>query len=539
MAKNVVIGTRLKKLRRERGLSQVNLADRLGISASYLNLIEHNRRSLTVPLLLRISQILNVDPQIFSVQQDSQLIAQLTEILKDPMFEELGLSEEDVGEMAANAPAFGQAMTKAYNAFRNTQDDLQVLSERLAQDPVLSDSTYRLKTLLTSIMSFSEILHDNVDLDPAERQNFLKIVLDESESLTETVGDMLGLITGDGLMGGAEHISPDEAVTDFLQIKGNYFQELEEVANELRQEAGLGGPAPRARLVAYLLDRHGVSIEIAGREIHDTEFTIYDEGKRHLTLSNVLSSESTNFHLALFIGHMSYEKTFERLVDTPELPTVAAKEKAKAALANYFAGACLLPYDEFYEAAQASRYDIELLQHRFTASFEQICHRLTTLRRPDTSGIPFHLIRVDIAGNISKRFSASGMRIPRYGSACPRWVMHSAFLTPGIICTQVAQMPDNSRYFSMARTVIKPSFGFNHPKGHYVVSIGCEISDANQLVYADGLKLDATNTATSVGVACRLCNRPNCPQRAAPPPPQAVVDMPTRGRNITPGIGGA
>ncbi|MCW9035557.1 MAG: short-chain fatty acyl-CoA regulator family protein [Rhodospirillales bacterium] len=538
MATNVVIGTRLKKLRRERGLSQVNLADRLGISASYLNLIEHNRRSLTVPLLLRLSQILNVDPQIFSIQQDSQLIAQLTEVLKDPLFEELGLSEDDVGEMATNAPAIAQAMAKAYNAYRNSQDDLQVLSERLAQDPVLSDSTYRLKTLLTSIMSFSEILHDNVDLEPAERQNFLKIVLDESESLTETVNDMLGFITGDGLMGAAENVSPSEAVTDFLQIKGNYFQELEDAAEELRRDAGLEGPAPRARLVSYLLERHGVSVEIAGREIHDTEFSIYDEGKRHLTLSKVLSASSINFHLALFIGHMSYESIFEKLTDSPELPSATAVEKAKAALANYFAGACLLPYEAFYEAAQSSRYDIELLQHRFSASFEQVCHRMTTLRRPDASGIPFHLIRVDIAGNISKRYSASGMRIPRYGSACPRWVMHNAFLTPGIIRTQVCQMPDSSRYFSLARTVIKPSFGFNHPKGHYVISIGCEISDANQLVYADGLDLDSETAAVPVGVACRLCDRQNCAQRAAPPPPQAVVGTATRGRNITPGIGG-
>jgi predicted transcriptional regulator len=197
----------------------------------------------------------------------------------------------------------------------------------------------------------------------------------------------------------------------------------------------------------------------------------------------------------------------------------------------------MLPYDEFLQAAQDTRYNVELLQYRFSASFEQVCHRLTTLRNPQSSGIPMHLVRVDVAGNISKRFSASGLRIPRYGSACPRWIMHHAFLTPGVICPQLTQMPDGQRYFSIARTTSKPALTYGHPGRHYAISIGCEITFADQMVYSSGLNLDRQELAIPVGVACQLCDRTNCPQRAAPPPPKTNASPPERVRNISPGVG--
>jgi predicted transcriptional regulator len=148
-----------------------------------------------------------------------------------------------------------------------------------------------------------------------------------------------------------------------------------------------------------------------------------------------------------------------------------------------------------------------------------------------------HLIRSDIAGNISKRFTASGLRIPRYGNSCPRWVLHSAFLTPGVICPQISEMPDGGRYFSIARTVTKPSLGYSQPKRHYAISLGCDINHAHHLVYADGMNLAAPRTVVPVGVTCRLCDRPNCAQRAASPPSQVRDTMRPHKRNISPGIG--
>ena len=535
--KNPRMGNKLRLLRKERGLSQVELALKLGISASYLNLIEHNQRNLTVSLLLRISEILNISLHAFSPQQEGAQIAELTEILKDPIYEGLDLAENDIGELVHNSPALSQALGKTYSAYRNYMEDFQVLNERLAQDPLLSSNIHRLRTLLTSIVSFSEILHDNSDLEPSKRQNFQKIVLDESENLSETVNAMLEIVSGEGLAGTVADTTPHEAVTDFIQAHNNYFPELEEAAQQLRQDAGLDNVSVRARLLGYLLQQHGVSVEIAGQESHDGDASFYDETRRHLILPISLPAPSINFHLALLIGQLSYDDVLEQLAQSTLLIADTARTRAKAALANYFAGACMLPYDEFFKAAQDTRYNVELLQQRFSASFEQVCHRLTTLRSPQAAGIPLHLIRTDIAGNISKRFSASGLRIPRYGSACPRWIMHHAFLTPGVISSQVTQMPDGNRYFSIARTTSKPALAYGHPSSHYSISIGCEITFADQMVYSDGLNLESPQLAVPVGIACQLCDRSHCPQRAAPPPPTAVSLPSERGRNISPGIG--
>jgi len=189
---------------------------------------------------------------------------------------------------------------------------------------------------------------------------------------------------------------------------------------------------------------------------------------------------------------------------------------AKVVLANYFAGAALMPYAAFLEGAQHERYDVELLGHRFGTGFEQICHRLTTLRRPNAEGVPFHMIRVDLAGNISKRFSASGIRFARFSGACPRWNVFSAFQQPGRIRVQISVMGDGQVFFCMARTVPKGRAGYHAPHTVQAVGLGCGIEHARQLVYSDGVDLDHLEGAIQVGVTCRLCERQDCEQRVLP-----------------------
>ena len=279
-----------------------------------------------------------------------------------------------------------------------------------------------------------------------------------------------------------------------------------------------------------------VSIEYAAKDGYDSEITLFDERQQHLTLPRALPPSSVKFHLALLIAQLGYKDLFSSLLLGTDLVSETAIKKGHDALANYFAGACLFPYDIFYKTAEDYRYDIEVMQQQFGASYEQICHRLTTLQKPERSGVPFHLIRTDVAGNISKRFSASGLRIPRYGSACPRWVVHSSLLTPGAICTQISEMPDGTRYFSIAQTISKPSLGFAHPKRHYAISVGCEINHASRLVYADGISLNAPRAVMPIGITCRLCDRENCTHRAAPPPAQPNRSQ-NNTRNLSPGIG--
>jgi predicted transcriptional regulator len=175
-----------------------------------------------------------------------------------------------------------------------------------------------------------------------------------------------------------------------------------------------------------------------------------------------------------------------------------------------------MPYESFLEAARSERYDIVILSNRFRTSFEQVCHRLTTLHRPGAEGVPFHFVRIDVAGNISKRFSATGFRFARFSGACPRWNVFAAFLTPGMIRTQLSQMPDGSMYFWVARTIRKDAAGYRAPHTVFAVGIGCDVRDARKLVYADGVNVESRETAVPVGVTCRLCDRMDCEQRAFP-----------------------
>ncbi|MBL4666340.1 MAG: DUF2083 domain-containing protein [Sneathiella sp.] len=536
MAAASFLGARLRRLRKDKHYTQTKLASALGISASYLNLIEHDRRDLTVPILLKISLLLKVDPLYFAPQQDGQLLAEMNETLHDPLFSQEEFSDNSVANFISDHPELASLLTKLYQAYKAALSDLQYMKERLSQDSLLADSSFRLRTLVTSILSLTEIMHDNENMDVSQRQEFLEIVFKDSTALNETVNEMLGFVGGDHISDSGAHISPAEAVTDFIQISNNYFEGLEQAAHSLSPELNSFEMINIYDLTRYLEQKFNVKIEYATKDQHDTEISLYDETRRHLILSGSLPPSSIKFHLALLIGQLGFAPLLDTLTNVPELASPLAKEKGKGALANYFAGALLFPYETFYKAAEDLQYDIELLQQQFGASFEQICHRLTTLQRPEMSGVPFHLIRTDVAGNISKRFSASGLRIPRYGSACPRWIVHSSLLTPGALCTQISEMPDGSQFFSIACTVTKPSLGFTHPRRHYGISLGCELSHAHRLIYAEDINISTPKSIIPVGIACRLCDRDKCSHRAAPPPVQPAQNRNGQ-RNLSPGIG--
>jgi predicted transcriptional regulator len=243
----------------------------------------------------------------------------------------------------------------------------------------------------------------------------------------------------------------------------------------------------------------------------------YDAEGRELLISEVLRRGSRNFQLAHQIGLMRCTAVLDRLSRDPELTSDESRALCRVALANYFAGAVLMPYDEFIGAAESERHDFELLGHRFRSSFEQVCHRLTTLQRRGARGIPFHMVRVDIAGNISKKFSPSGdLRFPRFGGLCPLWNVHAAFLQPGMIRAQLSRLPDGDSFFSVARTVRKARGGYHAPDVLYAISLGCDIASARRLVYADGVDLGNVAAAVPVGITCRLCERVDCEARAFP-----------------------
>jgi len=326
----------------------------------------------------------------------------------------------------------------------------------------------------------------------------------------------------DGEEGETTHAGiPSEEVSDYLQRQQNHFDDLEQAAEALWRDFALGTQSLFQDLVQVLAQNFAVDVEVLPAGQLNGLLREYNPMSRRLALSEMLPLPSRTFQLACQIGYLHCRKEIDRLASAGKFTSAESDALARSALANYFAAAVMMPYERFLGAARQTRYDITVLQHRFGVSFEQVCHRLTTLRRPGAEGIPFHLIRVDIAGNISKRFSSSGIHIARFGAACPRWNVYDAFATPGMMRVQVSRMPEGSAFFCVARTV-RPAGrligrGALTQSGRQLsVGLGCAIQHARDIVYADGLDLDDPTIVTPIGVSCRVCPRTDCTDRALP-----------------------
>ena len=312
----------------------------------------------------------------------------------------------------------------------------------------------------------------------------------------------------------AARAMPFEVVRDFFFAHQNHFDAVDRTAETLAAQA------PRVQdgrlsewLVERLQQRHGVRVLLA--EDGAGAKRNFEPGQRRLQLSATLEPAQQAFQLATQLALLEAAGTIDALVDAPQFSHDEASRKlARIGLANYFAGALLLPYGAFLEAAEALRYDIGLLQQRFGVGFETVCHRLSTLQRKGAPGVPFFFIRVDRAGNISKRQSATHFHFSRTGGTCPLWNVYEAFGQPGELQRQIASMPDGRKYLWIARTVAGGARGIGAPRKTFSIGLGCDIRHAPRLVYAQGLDLGAA--ATPIGMGCKICERTHCPQRAFP-----------------------
>jgi hypothetical protein len=523
MAQKAWLGNKVRRLRRDQGLAQVEMARRLGISPSYLNLIEHNQRPLTLPLLLKLGQEFNVDLRSFSDNEDARLMAELSELLGEPLFLEHGVGREDLKQLVATSPSACHALLGLFRGYRSAREDVRALAERISDDTYLATSMHELRQLLATIRSFSEILHDYADLDDAQRQQIHEILVAESEKVTTHLDQMRLLQPDDDLKAPDGAAGGMQEINDFIHDQRNHFPPLEEVAERIWRDHRFSAESLAYQIPALLTDLHGVGVEVNAGAETDRGLAHFDEQARCLRLSPLLPAASRSFQAARHLGALACKSEIDAILDESRLKDPELRLLASGLLARYFAGALLMPYADLLSAARASRYDLVLLSQQFQASFEQVCHRLTTLQRPGAEAIPFHFLRVDIAGNISKRYSASGFPIPQYGNACPRWNVHTAFLTPGRLDAKVMILPDGSSYFMVARSLTKPAGSYHEPQTHYSIALGCEVSRAREIVYSDGLDLDNADVAVPVGITCRLCERRNCPQRAFPPVLQSLA----------------
>jgi predicted transcriptional regulator/DNA-binding XRE family transcriptional regulator len=449
------IGGRLRRLRQERRLTQAEMARELGISASYLTLLESNHRPVTVRVLLKLVERFHVDLQDFVADTDQRLSLELMEAFSDPIFEGAEVKNTDVQELVSLLPAVGRAVIDLYEAYRRH---------------LPADAT-------------SSAGEDAVEAPPV------------------TI--------------------PSEEVTEFIQKRLNHFPELEEAAERLWRENELSIHSLSQGLIGVLRRRHSAEVEIRPAEAMQGRSRRYDQLARRLEISEMLPPPSRVFQIAHQIAYLGHHDVLDGIAASGGFSSSDAGALMRTALANYFAAAVMMPYRIFVTAAKATRYDIDILKNRFGVSFEQVSHRLTTLRRPGEEGVPFHFIRVDIAGNISKRFSASGIHIARFGAACPRWNVYDAFSTPGMLRVQLSRMPDGATYFCVARTTSRatafsPVSGLPHRVGQRAIGLGCDVRHAGAIVYADGLNLADPQIATPIGVSCRTCPRTDCAERAMP-----------------------
>ncbi|MER6381213.1 short-chain fatty acyl-CoA regulator family protein [Streptomyces sp. NPDC001250] len=307
--------------------------------------------------------------------------------------------------------------------------------------------------------------------------------------------------------------SPHEEVRDFYYRRQNYLHDIDLAAEELALEIGIRPGEVVPALAARLADRHGVRLTGAtGDYLHH-----YDEPTRTLHLSTRLRPGQRAFRMAIQLALLERGEALDRQAAEDFAPGSPAHRLARIGIANYFAAALILPYGAFHAAAEEVRYDIERLTDRYGLGYETVCHRLSTLQRPRLRGVPFSFVRVDRAGNMSKRQSATGFHFSRAGGTCPLWNVYEAFAAPGRIHVQIAETPDGQRYLWTARAVTRHRGGWGEPGKTFAIGLGCEIRHAHRLVYSDGLDLTNASAATPIGMGCRVCERLDCPQRAAPP----------------------
>ena len=452
--RKAMLGHKVRRFRMDTGLSQTEMAAQIGISPSYLNLIEHNQRPVTVPLLFKLGQAFEIDLKEFAEDDDQRLAAGLGEVFGDPLFAEQRVSDREIREFVSAAPAAAQGMLSLYEAYRRLWENAQALAHRDG---------------------------------------------------------------GDGSVQTAAPLAPLEEVRDFLQAENNHFDALERAAEAIWDRAALDRDSLFSGLRTHIEQVHNIGVRVMPAEIMGDTLRRWDYHRRRILISETLLVSARTFHLGAQFALLTEGALLDREVARADLSSDEARGLLRATLAAYFAGALMMPYDAFLKAARDLRYDVELLRRRFGASIEQVCHRLTTMQRSGAKGVPFFFLKVDNAGNISKRLSGGGYHFARFGGTCPRLVVHDVFRTPGQIQTQLAQLPDETTFFILARTLDVIGGGRDPLQPRYAIALGCDWKDARHLVYADGLDTKKRPDAVPAGISCRVCERLDCTQRAHPP----------------------
>jgi len=446
--RSVYMGPRLKRLRRELGLTQSDMASDLEISPSYIALLERNQRPLTADLLLRLARTYKMDMADLASDSGAEYTARLQATLRDPMFADIDIPPLEIADVATSYPGFAEVLLRLYTAY---QEEHLALADRSAD-------------------------------------------MDEGGRKPDEIAD------------------PVAEARLFVAARRNYFPRLDEMAERLAQAVATAGD-----LTAYLKQRHNLRVRRIPSEVMGGSLRRYDRHREEVLLDDMLGVESRNFHLALQLAYLEMRKEMDSIARETKFETETGARLVQRALASYAAAAILMPYTAFAKAVETRSYDVEALARQFGTSFEQTAHRLTTLQKPGNERVPFFFIRVDPAGNVSKRLDGAGFHFARHGGACPLWNVHHAFLTPHQIVTQWLELPDGKRFFTIARTVTAGEGSFGSPRVERAIALGCAEEHAGRLIYTKAQPELSPGHATPIGVSCRLCQRTECTARSTPP----------------------
>ena len=446
------VGVRLRRFREERGMTQAALASALSISPSYVNQLESSQRPMTASVLLKLVSVFDADLQQFSTEDADRLVAQLRDALTDPSVGD-PISMAEIRELAAAMPTVGRYVMELHRRYGHGRD-------------------------------VNETIMTRIDAGAA----------------------------------GSMSVPPPmayEEVQELFYSRRNYFPTLDLAAEQIFAEAGLVIGNAAAGITDRLARRHGIRVADLAANDRDVKRR-YDPGTQVLALSPLLNPGQRAFQLATHLASVELAGEIDQIVTEATLSSDETRSLVRIGLASYFAGALVLPYRLFLDAAEALGYDIDLLQRRFAVGYETVAHRLSTLQRPGARGVPFIFVRVDRAGNISKRQSATSFHFSRVGGSCPLWNVYEAFAHPTEIQTQLAQMPDGRSYLWIARTVSRRYGGYGTLAKTFAIGLGCDLRHAHRLVYSHGLDLGSPSALIPIGPGCKVCDRDTCPQRAFP-----------------------
>ena len=450
----IFAGPRIRRTRIATGESQTAMAQSLGISPSYLNLIESNHRPLTVQLLIKLASIYDFDLEELQGKGGADIISRLREVFSDPLLSGELPDNSELVEMSDGAPNASAAIIKLYRAYRESLDRLSGLSRMMAKEGGKAVSG-------TARLPIDEM-----------REAF-------------------------------EHTSP-------------YFPSIERAAAKLLKTLSSSDGLMSA-LQQWLHQHHHIAVQILPVETMPIWRRRFDRHSNRLFISERLSPADQVQEVAMEVAFLAEKQLIGEEVEFLKLSTDEAKRLARFEFARLLALALMLPYDNFLSTARRVNYDINILRSRFSVTFAQASWRLIMLAKHGQSAVPFFVMEIDAAGNRLRRGGTSGFPLTRFGGDCPKLIVHQAFTSPGQIFAEQVITPEDARFIVVGRTIEGLRSGYRDRPQRTALLIGFDIAHTSEVVYGIGLAGGEAKDATTIGPACRLCERQGCIARAHPP----------------------